>query len=157
MVQTCAVQLPRAVHDIHLRKFFVFLDIDSSECVSVQAYSTILAIISLTVKSLSTFAARYNISVLLVAFFVYCYRDLWPLATLYDAPKDRSEGVLLWVKIALLGLTAIIIPLFIPRRYTPVDPNVGSTLSLHSFVSDKFPIRIPCQRLMMSKPALSSL
>jgi len=95
MVQMPAAQLLRAVHDIYLRKFFVFLQVDSSERVCIQAYSTVLAIIPLTVNSSSTIAVRYNIVVLLVAFFVHCYRDLWPLATFYDAPKDESEGVLL--------------------------------------------------------------
>ncbi|KJA20178.1 hypothetical protein HYPSUDRAFT_204055 [Hypholoma sublateritium FD-334 SS-4] len=36
---------------------------------------------------------------------------------------DIEEGSILFVKIGILFITAIIIPLFIPRRYVPVDPK----------------------------------
>jgi hypothetical protein len=38
------------------------------------------------------------------------------------------EGNVLWLKIGLTFFTGIIIPLFIPRRYIPVDAKVGITL-----------------------------
>jgi hypothetical protein len=38
------------------------------------------------------------------------------------------EGNVLWLKIGLMFFTGIIIPLFIPRRYIPVDAKVGITL-----------------------------
>lgn len=37
---------------------------------------------------------------------------------------DISEGPLLWVKLGLLTLVAVVIPLFIPRQYIPVDLKV---------------------------------
>ena len=67
---------------------------------------------------------RHANSVLFVAFAVYAYRDLWPLATFNLQPADLADGPVLWAKIALLTFTAVVIPLFIPRQYVPVDPKV---------------------------------
>lgn len=50
---------------------------------------------------------------------------MWPLATYTEEPVDVSEGILLWIKLAVLFTTAVIIPLFVPRQYIPVDPKVG--------------------------------
>jgi hypothetical protein len=61
--------------------------------------------------------------VLFAAFGSYIYRDLWPLATFTEQPLDVI-GPLLYAKMSLLTLTAALIPLFIPRRYIPVDPEV---------------------------------
>ncbi|KAF9040099.1 P-loop containing nucleoside triphosphate hydrolase protein [Panaeolus papilionaceus] len=59
---------------------------------------------------------------------------------LYIIPKDGSEGGLLWVEIGILFVVAIVIPLFIPRRYVPVNPeepmeitNPEQTCSLFAF------------------------
>lgn len=84
--------------------------------------------VSLTVKTWSTFATRYNILLLLAIFSTYAYRDVWPLATYYSRPADITEGGVLWLKIGLMFFTAILIPLFIPRRYIPVDAKVGIRL-----------------------------
>ena len=66
---------------------------------------------------------RLHLNIILVATFaLYVYRDLWPLATFNLEPLDEKEGTLLWVKVILLSLTAVIIPLVTPRVYTPVDP-----------------------------------
>ena len=59
-----------------------------------------------------------------MAFTIYVYRDIWPLATFNLRPADLADGPLLWAKIGLLTFTAVIIPLFIPRQYTPIDPKV---------------------------------
>jgi len=64
-------------------------------------------------------------------FFVYVYRDLWPLATYTQKPADEAEGGVLWAKISILAVTAVFIPLFVPRRYVPVDPKVSSSFALH--------------------------
>lgn len=85
--------------------------------------------ISLTVKTWSTLTTRYNILLLLSIFLTYAYRDIWPLATYYDRPVDITEGGVLWLKIGITFFTAIIIPLFIPRRYIPVVAKVGICLS----------------------------
>ena len=89
-----------------------------------QFYCSIMAIVSVTVKEWSVSTTRYNILVLLSVFGVYIYRDIWPLATFTKDPKDLQEGYLLWIKFSVITLTAVIIPLFIPRQYVPVDPKV---------------------------------
>ena len=83
-----------------------------------------MAFVSVTVKEWSVSTTRYNILVLLSVFGVYFYRDIWPLATFTEEPKDLQEGYMLWIKFSITTLTAVIIPLFIPRRYVPVDPKV---------------------------------
>ncbi|KAJ7123761.1 P-loop containing nucleoside triphosphate hydrolase protein [Mycena epipterygia] len=50
------------------------------------------------------------------------YRDVFPLGTVSGTPQDYSDGILLWIRIALLGVAGLLIPLLTPRRYTPVDP-----------------------------------
>lgn len=54
---------------------------------------------------------------------IYVYRDLVPLASFTKLPLDLKEGWLLWAKIAALGFVSIVVPLFIPREYIPVDPT----------------------------------
>ena len=92
-----------------------------------------MAIISITVKDWSISATRYNILVLLSVFAVYLYRDIWPLATFTEHPKDLHEGYLLWVKFSITTFTAVIIPLFIPRKYVAIDPKVQYTIPLTPF------------------------
>ncbi|KAG6891082.1 hypothetical protein C0995_014172 [Termitomyces sp. Mi166 len=60
---------------------------------------------------------------LLSAFGVFFYRDIFPLATYTRIPLDSSEGPLLWIKHSFLTLTSVVIPLLVPRQYIPVDPN----------------------------------
>ena len=71
----------------------------------------------------------HNNLVLFVAFIVYVYRDIWPLATCTEKPIDDSEDTLLWTKVIVLFGTAVVIPLLVPRRYVPVDPKVIVPLS----------------------------
>lgn len=70
--------------------------------------------------------SRCNSLVLLSAFFVYVYRDVWPLATYREVPVDASEGRLIWMKIISVSATAVLIPLFVPTKYVPVDPKVSA-------------------------------
>lgn len=63
--------------------------------------------------------------VLLITFGVYAWRDILPLGTFTKTPVDAQEGWLIWTKLGILGFTAVVIPLLIPRTYDPVDPNVG--------------------------------
>ncbi|KAF8904793.1 hypothetical protein CPB84DRAFT_1772829 [Gymnopilus junonius] len=100
-----------------------------------------LAILSMSVKKWTTLATRYNTTILLSVLAVYAYRDIWPLGTYTEQPKDTSHDHLLWYKIALVALTGAAVPLFIPRRYIPVDPknpmavpNVELTCSIFSFI-----------------------
>jgi hypothetical protein len=62
--------------------------------------------------------------VLFAAFATYIYRDVWPLATFTEQPLDVI-GPLLYAKMSLLTMTAVLIPLFVPRMYIPVDPEVS--------------------------------
>ena len=89
-----------------------------------------MAIVSVTVKEWSVSTTRYNILVLLSVFGVYIYRDIWPLATFTKEPKDLQEGYILWIKFSITTLTAVIIPLFIPRQYLPVDPKVHRSINM---------------------------
>ncbi|KAF7377593.1 p-loop containing nucleoside triphosphate hydrolase protein [Mycena sanguinolenta] len=88
-------------------------------------YLSILSLASLFAapSSTRTFQRHLN-GILAVVFGVYFYRDIYPLATFANAPQDLSEGWLLWVKLCLLGLIAVLLPLIEPRPYTPVDPMV---------------------------------
>ncbi|KAF5317797.1 hypothetical protein D9619_012673 [Psilocybe cf. subviscida] len=86
-------------------------------------YSVLLGVVSITSKQWSIWAMRYTNTVLLSVFAVYAYRDLWPLATFHLQPQDIDEGGILWAKISILAFTCIFIPLFIPRKYVPVDPK----------------------------------
>ena len=67
---------------------------------------------------------KHLIVVLLAAWGVYVYRDLWPLATFTLEPEDLAEGWILWVKIALLTFAAAIVPIIMPRQYVPFNPMV---------------------------------
>lgn len=98
-------------------------------------------------------ATHCNSLVLFVAFWVYVYRDLWPLATYSEVPKDVNEGLLLWTKIVVLFFTALLIPLFVPNIYVPVDPKVCPYARLVTCLLTKI-YRIPCPYQTPSKPAL---
>ena len=94
-----------------------------------QAYASLLGFISVVSSySLSKLVTRHLIIVLLASWAVYVYRDLWPLATFTLEPLDAAEGALLWAKISVLTLSAVIIPLVVPRQYVPVDPKVCTFL-----------------------------
>ena len=97
-----------------------------------------MAIASVTVKEWSVSTTRYNIFVLLSVFGVYIYRDIWPLATFTKEPKDLQEGYLLWIKFTITTLTAVVIPLFIPRQYVPIDPKVQNHVESVISGADKF-------------------
>lgn len=88
----------------------------------VQLYTSLLALASVLTRGLtSKVAGTHSVLLLLVSWAIYAYRDLWPLATFTEVPKDIHEGWLLWLKVSVLTVTAVIIPLTIPRQYNPVD------------------------------------
>lgn len=78
--------------------------------------------------------------VLASTWFIYAYRDLWPLATFNLSPRDAQEGVLLWVKIGVLTIAAVVVPLCMPRQYVPVDPQVS--LRVANFLQQSLSILI---------------
>ena len=87
-----------------------------------------LAFVSVISKSWSTPAIAANFVTFLSALGVYAYRDLWPLAKYDGQLADAVEGYMLWIKIALLAFTALFVPLFVPRRYIPLDPKVRMSM-----------------------------
>ena len=90
-----------------------------------QLYASLLSIASLFAgPQVGTTLTRHLNLILTTAWFVYGYRDLWPLATFTLEPLDRAEGVLLWVRVALLTIGGAIIPVTIPAHYVPFDPEV---------------------------------
>ncbi|KAF8201224.1 P-loop containing nucleoside triphosphate hydrolase protein [Mycena galopus ATCC 62051] len=76
--------------------------------------------------------------ILAVVFGVFCYRDIYPLATSATVPRDISEGWLLWIKIVLLGGVAVVLPLVEPRLYTLLIPWY-----LHRRLVPKNPMSVP--------------
>ncbi|KAJ6479430.1 hypothetical protein C8R47DRAFT_1285504 [Mycena vitilis] len=104
-------------------------------------YASILAALSASPKESRHRLIRHVNCVLFLAFCVYAYRDLLPLATFTGVPADLDEGRTLWAKIFVLFITAVMIPLFTPRQYIPVDQlnpakavNPELTASVFSFI-----------------------
>lgn len=58
----------------------------------LQTYTVILGLLSLTAPSWNTAVSGHLTFVLLVAWIVYAYRDVWPLATYYLAPADEQDA-----------------------------------------------------------------
>ena len=83
--------------------------------------------------------------ILFATFAVYFYRDIWPLCTFTLTPADINEGPFVWARIAVLTVAAIVVPLFVPRQYVPVDPKVNAHffLFLVSFKSKRIVLEPP--------------
>ncbi|KAK0220046.1 hypothetical protein IW262DRAFT_1273460 [Armillaria fumosa] len=103
-------------------------------------YTFLLAVISVGQKRSSRVAIRHLNTVLTITTSIYVYRDIAPLATLTGVPLDASGACILWTKIAVL-LTGIVILLFVPREYIPVDsdrpasvPNPEQTACIISLI-----------------------
>lgn len=69
--------------------------------------------------------------ILAATWIVFVHRDLWPLTTFTLEPLDQREGILLWIKIALLTVAAVVVPGFMPRIYVPVDNKVCLLIVMH--------------------------
>ncbi|KAJ7741259.1 P-loop containing nucleoside triphosphate hydrolase protein [Mycena metata] len=103
-------------------------------------YGAILASLTISPAHTRRRLVRHVNIVLFLAFCVYVYRDILPLATYTHIPADLDEGRVLWAKIALLFITAVVIPGSTPRQYIPVDPanpmtkvNPEQTASIFAF------------------------
>ncbi|KAK0208414.1 hypothetical protein DFS33DRAFT_1411920 [Desarmillaria ectypa] len=104
----------------HSRAFTSEDWLDASLCLTFL-YTSFLALIAVTSKPrCSRVVARHFNVVLLATFGVYFYRDLFPLLTYTLSMQDPESGIL-WAKIVLLGVVAVLVPLIIPRAYIPVD------------------------------------
>ncbi|KAF7322651.1 ATP-binding cassette transporter [Mycena chlorophos] len=105
-------------------------------------YASVLAITTVAAKRRWSQVAVKHLNVLLLAiFFTYFYRDIFPLVTYRHVPVDASEGWIIWAKVATVFVAALVVPLFIPRQYIPVDPknpmpvpNPEQTASIFSLV-----------------------
>ncbi|KAJ7785923.1 hypothetical protein B0H16DRAFT_1657372 [Mycena metata] len=87
-------------------------------------YTSILAIVTVSAKRRwSQVAVKHLNTVLLLTTAVYVYRDVFPLVTYRLVPQDLAEGWIIWAKAIALIVATVIIPLFIPRLYVPVDPK----------------------------------
>ncbi|ADV20810.1 ATP-binding cassette (ABC) transporter, putative [Cryptococcus gattii WM276] len=88
-------------------------------------YTLVFSLLLLTLRP-ATRLRRHIIthldSLLLLAFAVYAYRDIWPLFTFNLAPEDINTPVT-WARVVLLTVSAVLIPLVRPRTYVPVDPE----------------------------------
>src|SRR5882762_5199233 len=100
-----------------------------------QLHASFLALSTIFARRVCASVTSFHLSsLLLVTFSIYAYRDIWPLLTFTLSPADAGEGTLLWVKLGLLALAAVLIPLAIPRQYTPVNPKVRLFLLCRPFV-----------------------
>ncbi|KAJ7480955.1 hypothetical protein FB451DRAFT_1031097, partial [Mycena latifolia] len=97
--------------------------LQSAMC-GIYLYAAVLAILSLFASvKWSRVCINHLNTLLLCTFGVYFYRDVFPLATFALAPMDLWEGRLLWPKIIILFAVSGVVPLVIPRKYTPIDPK----------------------------------
>ncbi|KAH8835448.1 hypothetical protein DL96DRAFT_1730898 [Flagelloscypha sp. PMI_526] len=88
------------------------------------AYAVVLGLVGLgKTYTTSRIVLWHMNTVLLSSLGLYCVRDVYPLLTYTLEPLDGNEGALLWAQIGLLTIACIVVPLFIPRRYIPVDIN----------------------------------
>ncbi|KAF7369374.1 ATP-binding cassette transporter [Mycena venus] len=87
-------------------------------------YGSILAIVTVSAKRRwSQVAVKHLNTLSTVTLLIYGYRDLFPLITYHRVPLDLSEGWILWGKVIALLVAGVVVPLFIPRLYIPVDPK----------------------------------
>ena len=103
---------------------------------AAQTYLAALAAVSVFGKPSVASRAYYHDSFILVLVWsAYVYRDVYPLATLDRVPADSAEGPFFYAKFSLLTIAAVFIPLFVPRKYVPVNPKVcfsGRMPELHA-------------------------
>jgi hypothetical protein len=113
-------------HRKHKHKYYVFTRAEWLQFVMAMTalYTSVLALISVVTRpALSQRVTNHASWLLFVISGVYTYRDVWPLMTFTLHPKDRKEGWLIWAKLAASVVGGVIVPLFTPRRYVPIDPK----------------------------------
>ncbi|KAJ7156234.1 hypothetical protein C8R46DRAFT_429362 [Mycena filopes] len=140
-LSTAAFALDDDPEKIRIKTTTSHVFLQSSMC-AIYFYTAVLAGLSISANlKWSRVAVRHLNAVLLSTFAVYLYRDVFPLATTTLAPMDLWEGQLLRPKVAVLFAVSVILPLAIPRQYTPLDaknpaplPNPEQTASILSSV-----------------------
>ena len=107
-----------------------------SESLTIQVFCQVLvlALTCLPSRWRNQLKVFRNI-ILLATWGVYAYRDIWPLATYDLTPIDEAEGNVLWAKIGLLTLAAIVLPLISPRRTDDPDARPEQRASIFSLVT----------------------
>ncbi|VDB89909.1 unnamed protein product [Peniophora sp. CBMAI 1063] len=144
-------KLARAVTTFALLSLYVVDAVRRQELLNLllgvtYLYASGLALLTVAVRApLARTASPHLVLILLASFAVYAYRDLWPLMTYTLLPADRQEGVLLWIKVALVTFAGVLIPLTVPRAYIPLDPenpspepNPEQTASILSLITFSF-------------------
>lgn len=97
------------------------------EVSSSQLYASFLTFCTLPpFASLSPLSSLHLAILLFSAFLVSAWRNLVPLGTYMMDPKDAADGRITWLRISLLALSGVIVPLFMPRQYKPVNPEASS-------------------------------
>ncbi|PPQ81919.1 hypothetical protein CVT24_010441 [Panaeolus cyanescens] len=91
--------------------------------VATYLYASILAFFAIGTGPLVSLMRKHVVVILLVVTGVYVYRDIIPWMTYTLQPMDSADGQLLYIRLVLLCISAIIVPLFIPRIYVPIDPK----------------------------------
>ena len=103
-----------------------------------QGFAVFLAVLNAFSRAAAARTYSLHLSLVLLAVFgVYAYRDVWPLATFTLRPADAPEGLILWFKVVIASLVAVIEPVLEPYPYIPVDPNVSSHLRSSFYVTLK--------------------
>ncbi|KAI0819312.1 multidrug resistance-associated ABC transporter [Trametes gibbosa] len=80
----------------------------------IYAYTSALALASVLIPRRRALFSGHLSLVLVLVWVVYVYRNLVPLGTTNLSPADANEGVLLWIKMAILTEAAVLLPLFMP-------------------------------------------
>lgn len=135
----------------------MYVKIDLCACcayMGVQAYSSLLGVLTFTFTWFSVAQSSIDVT-LLSAWAVYAYRDVWPLLTYHLKPLDAAEGPILWTKISILTLAAIVIPLIRPRHYVPYNPAVCNVTHISSTLIDHYNRNLRRNPIQSRQPAYS--
>ncbi|THH03934.1 hypothetical protein EW145_g5889 [Phellinidium pouzarii] len=110
-------------------------------------YASLLAILSISASPQWRDVTSRKLAFLLLSEFVaYLILDVWPYATLNQAPFDSSADPITWARIALLAFGGVVILLIMPRPFRAltqgVQPSLLYTSSLFSRYTYSFLDRI---------------
>ncbi|KIY70664.1 P-loop containing nucleoside triphosphate hydrolase protein [Cylindrobasidium torrendii FP15055 ss-10] len=104
-------------------------------------YAFLLTVTALVSTQWSSTLSRHANLLYFATFAVYFAQDIFPLMTFTLPVQDADEGILLWVKVALVTSLGVLYPLVVPRVYTAIDaensspPNPEQTASVASFAT----------------------
>ncbi|KZV93631.1 hypothetical protein EXIGLDRAFT_835559 [Exidia glandulosa HHB12029] len=91
---------------------------------ATYGYSSALSMYTLFTTPRSSRNTQLHLCVtLLSTWFVYVARDMYPLATYTLVPLDAADP-LLWFKVAVLSVAAVVVPVCIPHTYIPIGASI---------------------------------